>query len=78
MAKYEIEVTDTFGGEANYCWVDRVTIEVEEGASDLAIVRRAKAAVGWSGRRCVTSDLGDGFELRPHGICEVMFVRCMY
>lgn len=27
MNTYDIEVTDTFGGEANYCWVDRYTIE---------------------------------------------------
>ena len=25
--KYYIEVTDTFGGEANYCWVKRFTVE---------------------------------------------------
>jgi hypothetical protein len=28
--KYEIELTDTFGGEANYCWVKRATVHVPE------------------------------------------------
>ncbi len=30
MPKFQIEVTDTFAGEANYCWVKRETIEVPE------------------------------------------------
>lgn len=28
MDKYQVEYTDTFGGEANYCWVKRAEIEV--------------------------------------------------
>ena len=28
--KYSVEYTDTFGGEANYSWVKRETIEVPE------------------------------------------------
>lgn len=26
MQTYEFEITDTFGGEANYCWVRKHTI----------------------------------------------------
>jgi hypothetical protein len=26
---YKIEVTDTFGGEANYCWVSRYTVKAK-------------------------------------------------
>lgn len=27
---FQVEYTDTFGGEANYCWVKRATITVPE------------------------------------------------
>jgi hypothetical protein len=52
--KFRAELTDTFGGEANYSWVRRVEIEAPADISDLALVRRAKAALGLSGVRCVT------------------------
>lgn len=26
MDKYEVEITDTFGGEANYCWAKRFVV----------------------------------------------------
>ena len=29
MAKFNIEITDTFGGEANYSWVRRYTYEAK-------------------------------------------------
>jgi len=29
MSQYKIEFTDTYGGEANYCWVDRYIVEAE-------------------------------------------------
>ena len=50
---YRVEVTDTFGGESNYSWVRRHTITAK---SDLAAVRKAKAAEGWSGVRCERED----------------------
>jgi hypothetical protein len=27
---YEVEYTDTFGGEANYCWVVRATVDMPD------------------------------------------------
>ena len=30
MKTYKYEYTDTFGGEANYCWVKRGTVSVPE------------------------------------------------
>lgn len=30
MHTYEIEYTDTFGGEANYCWVKRRTVAMPD------------------------------------------------
>ena len=74
----DVEYTDTFGGEANYCWVRRETLTLPAGISDLAIMRRAKAAMGISGMRGRTSNYGDGFEFRPYGSCTVMFVTTRY
>ena len=64
---YEIELTDTFGGEANYCWVKRAKITMPElthygydgGTNYCAankvfkreLMKRAKAAVGLTGVR---------------------------
>ena len=69
-----IEVTDTFGHEPNYGWVKRATLEAPDALSRYSIVRRAKHAVGWTGKRTVTVDHGDMIELRPHGECLVCFI----
>lgn len=86
---YDVEYTDTYGGEANYSWVRRATIEspawdsfkdwdgngrIEPRAFQRTVMRRAKAAVGLSGLRGVTYRMGDGYEFRPYGVCTVLFV----
>lgn len=75
IVKFNIEVTDTFNGEPNYCWVRRYTLEVPQAASRGAIVRRAKRIAGWTGKRCITVDYGDTIELRPMGECQVCFIN---
>lgn len=72
---YEAELTDTFGGEANYSWVRRREFNAPAGASQALIMRRAKAAVGISGLRGVTYSYGDSYEFRPYGECTVLFVQ---
>jgi hypothetical protein len=69
------EVTDTFGGDANYSWVNRGSVEVKEGASDLAIVRKVKEAIGWNGIKCRREDWGDMITLKPYGMCVVLFIN---
>lgn len=79
---YQVEVTDTFGGDANYSWVRRYTIETptceyRDPAYSRTLVRRAKAAAGWTGLRCATYSHGDQIEVRPTGRrapCWVMFI----
>lgn len=75
MTTYNVEVTDTFGHEANYAWVKRFTLEAPDTISRYALARRAKALVGWTGKRCVTQDYGDTIELRPHGECVVCYIN---
>ena len=77
---YDVELTDTFGGEANYSWVRRATIEAPEydtrkpARYQATVMRRAKAAMGLTGVRGVTDSYGDTYEFRPYGLLQVMFV----
>ena len=75
---FDCEITDTFAGEANYSWVRRETITLPDSASDRTIVRRAKAALGLTGCRCRTLSMWEGWELRPIGLLQVMFILPRY
>lgn len=92
--EYEVEYTDTFGGEANYCWVRRATITMPElthfgydGGTNYvaanrryqaALMRKAKEAVGITGARGRKDDYGDSIDFRPYRSCTVMFIRPIY
>jgi len=71
---YQVEVTDTYAGEANYNWVHKHTIDMPEGYSKRQLVMAAKKAEGWTGRRCETYHHGDMIEVRPRGLLQVMFI----
>lgn len=75
--KFHIEHTDTFGGEANYCWVNRTEIERPANASDRALVRAAKAFAGLTGMRCRVDNYGDHLAIYPADICQVVFVSAV-
>lgn len=71
----QIEYTDTFAGEANYCWVRRAKIIGKSASmSDRALVRRAKAWAGLTGHRCETYQCGEFIEIRPRNRCEIIMV----
>jgi hypothetical protein len=70
---YEVEETDTFGGEANYCWVRRYSVRVHLDTSRAQRIRAIKAALGWTGERCHVSDYGDLIDIRPVGRPVVAF-----
>ncbi|MBB4398721.1 hypothetical protein [Bradyrhizobium sp. ERR14] len=74
----DVEFTDTFGGEANYSWVKRATLTFPVGASDRAIMRAAKAAMGLSTVRGRLDSHGDAFEFRPYRSATVMFISTRY
>lgn len=75
LMTWTAELTDTFGGEANYSWVKRETFTLPSSATDRQVVMAGKAALGMTGDRCRTSSYGEGFELRPIGICAVAFIH---
>lgn len=88
--RFDVEYTNTFGGEANYCWVQRATVDMPElthygydGGTNSAkanrvfdreLMRKAKAAVGLTGVRGERADLGDTLEFRPYRSATVLFV----
>lgn len=87
---YDVEYTDTFGGEANYSWVSRHVVTMPElthygydGSSNYAaankvyqreLVKRAKAACGLTAVRGSGQWTGDTYEFRPFRSCTVMFI----
>ena len=73
MIRYQCELTDTFGGEANYAWVRRRHIEAPANASDRALIRAAKRAVGLDGRHR-KEVWGDTIAVRPAGAALVLFI----
>ena len=71
----KVEVTDTFGGEANYNWVKRFELKGLEDKSDLAIVRAVKKEIGWNGIRCKVENYGDMIRLNPQGLLQTCFIE---
>ena len=76
--RVHFELTDTFGGEANYSWVKRHTETMPDDTSDLAIVRRAKRWAGYNGHPAKVDKFGDMFAITPRGDCVVLFVTFDY
>lgn len=44
-AKIYAELTDTFGGEANYCWVKRVELELPNEPTQRQVLAEARRAL---------------------------------
>jgi hypothetical protein len=78
MTKFTVEYTDTFGGEANYCWVKRAEFALDGAASRTAILRKAKALMGLSGVKGRLDDYGDSYAFRPYGFATVLFINEEY
>lgn len=68
-----IEHTDTFGGEANYCWCNRSEIAIPESYNRAWIVRKIKEQLGWTGDKISVEDWGDYLTLRHNRHCEIAF-----
>jgi hypothetical protein len=43
-----VTMTDTFGGELNYSWVEYRTVMIDDYTSDRALIRRVKKLLGVS------------------------------
>jgi hypothetical protein len=71
IMKWNYEHTDTFSGEANYCWVNRGIVDVTCDNP----VKAVKKALGMENVPCKRIDYGDMIELRPYRICQVIFIN---
>lgn len=71
------ELTDTFGDEANYSWINSKEFEFPDNLTDVGIVRRVKAAYGMTGAKFKRRDnMGDTIALwYPDGNCVVLFIN---
>lgn len=82
METFNFEMTDLFGGEANYSWVKRGSVQVRErgkwGESfanyERRIVRAVKSELGLTGVRCTREEYGETIILRPAGSCTIIFI----
>jgi len=75
----QAEMTDTFGGEANYSWVNRQRLTVKDGATDRQIVIAAKKALGITGVKAYKDwDIGDEQRYSISGACVCFFVSIVY
>jgi len=83
---YRWEYTDTFAGEANYCWVKRGIIRDSEHRRQTytpdhwrevraRICKAAKREAGLTGVRCDREDWGDMIAYRPRGMATILFVE---
>ena len=89
--KFSYEYTDTFNGEANYCWVKRGTVSVPElthfgydglhgypkanKAQSREVVRLVKAALGLTGVKCRREEWNGTIALYPYGANCVVFIN---
>ena len=80
MTRYQVEMTDTFGGEANYCWVRRATIDAvsidrtPNAARISKLIKRAKEELGIVGRHIVTMCDPDMIRIDMQGAALCIFI----
>lgn len=72
--KVRFELTDTFGGEANYSWVRREELKLPDGTGEALVNQLAREWAGWRGRRTTTELSNDTTIIRPRGLLQVLFV----
>lgn len=89
MLRFNVELTDTFAGEANYAWVKRASIDMPElthygydGSTNYVranrifereLIHKAKRALGVTARH-VKETQGDDITLKFLGYNVVMFI----
>lgn len=75
VAFWELETTDTFGGEANYCWVNRALacVPADSEKHKQRIIRMLRSAAGLTNVRARFSDSGDTLRWDHAGACVVTF-----
>jgi hypothetical protein len=70
MTIYKIEITDTFGGEANYSWVKRLEVKAKSMQGAISKASRHFGYKGF-GSDCIC---GDYASYKLSGACIIAFV----
>ena len=65
-----VEMTDTFGGEANYCWVNRFLVKAK---SKLGAIRKVTTETGYYARK--DYDAGDIARYNSKDACICYFIQ---
>lgn len=73
MSKFTIDVTDTFGGEANYSWVRRFTFHASSFRGAVGMLAR-EYATGWR----KDYDAGDTARYNLTCACICAFITAEY
>ena len=71
--QYQAELTDTFGGEANYSWVKRASFTAKPETNKRELVRKAKKLLGLHGRH-KSEEYGEMIKLTFGRDCIVAFI----
>lgn len=74
MNTYNIEITDTFAGESNYSWVQRLQVESK---SMRGAISKAAKHFGYKGFR-LDNWCGDYASYKLQGACIIAFVTESY
>ena len=72
METFYVEHTDTFAGEANYCWVHRFKVHAKSARHAITKVKRE---IWGAAPRHRTHDYGDMLRVDIIGSPECMFVQ---
>lgn len=70
MKTFNVEITDTFGGESNYSWVERYTVQAK---SMLGAIRQVSRLYGGHWRKQI--ECGDYAQYKMTGACIVAFIN---
>ena len=73
---FNIEITDTFGGEANYAWVIREQFMANDDISDDELAQKTLDIIGWKDEPVSIETIGDMIRIMPHDSNLVCFVTC--
>jgi hypothetical protein len=69
---YQAEYTDTYGGQANYCWVKRAVVQGENLFQALKAARKEFGLTGIKGD--ITGSFGDAIWWKPRGRNTILMV----
>jgi hypothetical protein len=72
LSLFRVEVTDTFGGDANYCWARRYHVKARTMRGAVLMAARDS---GYSGRIRKTMDCGDMTRHDVRGACVCMLTE---